>query len=89
MSGNNFAVNFNVTIPGGGGGDDGGGGGGGGLLPYDSPSAAALYGHSGSGGGGGHGHHLSTGSLGGWVSSVVGGAAADGDMNDVASGDYQ
>ena len=84
MSGNNFAVNFNVTIPG---GDDGVGGG---LLsgPYDSPSAAALFG-AGAGAGGGHGHHLSTSSLGGWVSGVVGGAAADGEMNDVASSDYQ
>ena len=88
MSGNNFAVNFNVTIPG---GDDGVGGG---LLGgvYDSPSAAALFAGGGGGGGGGsggHGHHLSSGSLGGWVSGVVGGAATDGDMNDVASGDYQ
>jgi len=85
MSGNNFAVNFNVTIPS---GEDVSGG----LLPYDSPSTAALFGGgvSGVGGGnGGHGHHLSSGSLGGWVSGVVGGAAADGDMNDVASNDYQ
>ena len=89
MSGNNFAVNFNVTIPG---GDDVGAGG---LLsgPYDSPSGTALFGGVGGGGGGGmgggHGHHLSSGSLGGWVSGVVGGAATDGDMNDVASSDYQ
>ena len=68
---NQFNVNFNVTIPQ---ADDGA------APSFDSPAGVGLFGgnaqfnsggSTGLGAGSAHGHHLSSGSLGGWVGPLT------------------